>query len=213
METLALWSQYVFKDTLNIDNEELKTRCYRLRDENTRSNSISNVGGWQSSRFYNTIKRTPGNVDVSVQAPVLLKQLAEQLTPILSDVKTQYKIRNDIELIPSEYWININPEHAWNYPHTHSECIFSGTYYVNVPESGGELIFSNPTPSIYNKIVDICEYMSPVVTEKWVIKPRAGDVVIFPSWLSHFVSPNRSKEDRISIAFNVLAKSKNKIIS
>jgi hypothetical protein len=36
----------------------------------------------------------------------------------------------------------------------------------------------------------------------WSYGPVAGDLIIFPAYLSHFVESNMSVEDRISIAFN-----------
>jgi ectoine hydroxylase-related dioxygenase (phytanoyl-CoA dioxygenase family) len=36
----------------------------------------------------------------------------------------------------------------------------------------------------------------------WSYGPVAGDLIIFPAYLSHFVESNMSAEDRISIAFN-----------
>ena len=33
---------------------------------------------------------------------------------------------------------------------------------------------------------------------------QAGILYIFPSWLDHYVSPNMSKQKRISISFNII---------
>jgi len=35
------------------------------------------------------------------------------------------------------------------------------------------------------------------------IDAKAGDLIIFPGWLQHSVDTNMSKEDRISISFNL----------
>jgi len=35
------------------------------------------------------------------------------------------------------------------------------------------------------------------------LQPQAGEMVLFRSWLRHSVKPTRSKEERISIAFNI----------
>ena len=34
-------------------------------------------------------------------------------------------------------------------------------------------------------------------------KVKEGDMIIFPSWLEHYVSPNMSEDKRISISFNM----------
>ena len=38
---------------------------------------------------------------------------------------------------------------------------------------------------------------------KLEIRPEVGDLVLFPSWLVHQVTPTSGKEDRMSIAFNI----------
>ena len=42
-------------------------------------------------------------------------------------------------------------------------------------------------------------------TEEVKMKPEEGRMYVFPGWLEHGVEENQSDEDRISIAFNVLA--------
>jgi uncharacterized protein (TIGR02466 family) len=37
---------------------------------------------------------------------------------------------------------------------------------------------------------------------QWEISPKENNIVLFPSWLEHYVSDNESDEDRISISFN-----------
>jgi Putative 2OG-Fe(II) oxygenase len=39
--------------------------------------------------------------------------------------------------------------------------------------------------------------------QKLVIKPEPGMIVIFPSWMYHFVNPFHGDGERISVAFNV----------
>jgi uncharacterized protein (TIGR02466 family) len=39
--------------------------------------------------------------------------------------------------------------------------------------------------------------------QKLVIKPETGMIVIFPSWMYHFVNPYHGEGERISVAFNV----------
>jgi len=43
----------------------------------------------------------------------------------------------------------------------------------------------------------------PWTAEQTTYKPKAGMMVIFPSWLWHGVEPNMNDKPRISIAFNI----------
>lgn len=98
-------------------------------------------------------------------------------------------------------WININPQHAINKPHNHPDSLFSGCYYVQVPASSdpmsGLIEFLDPRTGA-NMV------SSPYLAFKpsLAMRPQAGQLFIFPSYLSHWVTPNAEPEDRISIAFN-----------
>jgi len=37
---------------------------------------------------------------------------------------------------------------------------------------------------------------------KFTIRPAAGTCLLWPSFVKHWVHPNRAKEDRVTIAFN-----------
>ena len=96
----------------------------------------------------------------------------------------------------------MNSTHAYNSPHRHSGYIWSGTYYVNVPEGdnrqSGAIEFADPRYIDKNNRLP----NSPLFKDNLHFKPTSGSMVIFPSYLLHWVTPNEDKEDRISIAFN-----------
>ena len=50
--------------------------------------------------------------------------------------------------------------------------------------------------------VSFYEQFNPNVVYWFEPNPKSGKLVIFPSWLCHYVYPNKSKTQRISIAFN-----------
>ncbi len=41
-------------------------------------------------------------------------------------------------------------------------------------------------------------------TDQVVVKVQTATLLLFPAWLSHSVSPNESRETRISVSFNVM---------
>lgn len=104
--------------------------------------------------------------------------------------------------VTTEGWININPQHGYNVPHRHLGYHWSGCYYVTVPvEEGsesGSIEFLSPliVPAEYKLLGASC------FREKIVMRPMPGDLLIFPSYLTHWVVPNEVDEDRITIAFN-----------
>ncbi len=100
----------------------------------------------------------------------------------------------------TDFWVNVfGTGHAQDV-HRHPNSIISGIYYVQVPADAGDLILHTPADD---------ELMPPTkrsnqlnaATQRW--KPTAGQMLLFRSWVRHSVMPNRSAEERISVAFDI----------
>ena len=83
-------------------------------------------------------------------------------------------------------------------PHTHSNNIFSGVYYL---EGGSEIQFFDPRPQ--------ASVLQPNTTEDNFnntsmlgFTSDKGVGLIFPSWLEHKVNVNNTNKTRISISLN-----------
>lgn len=128
-------------------------------------------------------------------ARILLRMMAEITRQFAPNTKFE-----SLELVP-DGWINVNSKGAYNAPHDHPGCFWSGVYYVQVPKSagdGGLIEFMSPHEVLpHNGVIQAA-----ITADKRRIKPAAGLVLIFPSHLVHWVYPNESDEDRITIAFN-----------
>lgn len=104
-----------------------------------------------------------------------------------------------------EGWVNANPTHAMNSPHDHPGSFWSGTYYVRVPQAddesdllSGAIEFLDPRGSIgANAGVE-----TSFTRGKFTARPAAGSCLMWPSFVRHWVHPNRSAEERVSVAFN-----------
>lgn len=99
-------------------------------------------------------------------------------------------------------WININGKGGFNTPHDHPGWAWSGCYYVRVPEgtterSGCIELLDNRTNLQVPTIKDAPCFMS-----KYTIKPVDGMLLLFPSWLRHWVYPNEDDIERVTIAVN-----------
>lgn len=103
-----------------------------------------------------------------------------------------------------EGWINVNPSGGYNAPHAHHGSFWSGTYYVanaggtGGAGTGGGIEFLAPhrlaTPGGLIK--------APMTAGKALFRPQAGTLLLFPSNLMHWVHPNDSAQERVTIAFN-----------
>jgi uncharacterized protein (TIGR02466 family) len=103
-------------------------------------------------------------------------------------------------------WMNVNPTGGFNAPHTHPGAHWSGVYYVRQPRvddgiSGGNsgmIEFLDPRSDLPNWRI----LQSRAFRLKRKIRPEAGEIVLFPSYLVHWVYPNETGGERVTIAFN-----------
>ena len=86
--------------------------------------------------------------------------------------------------------------------HQHSNSDISAAYYVTAHEGCGDIVFYDPRPArVYKQpIAKSPNKLNGTVNS---IKPEAGMLVLFPSYLDHSVNPNISDKKRIVISFNL----------
>jgi len=96
-------------------------------------------------------------------------------------------------LVMSEMWGNVNYKHCSNGAHIHSGAL-SGVFYLQAPKDCGRLILCNPAVRSDGHILRQPNY--PIVPENLAL-------ILFPSWLEHYVESNLSDDMRISMSFNI----------
>ena len=83
-------------------------------------------------------------------------------------------------------------------PHTHSNNIFSGVYYL---EGGSQIQFFDPRPQASVLQIDVTK-VTQSNASMLAFDSQKGDGLIFPSWLTHWVPV--TDKTRISISWNIL---------
>lgn len=152
----------------------------------------SNRRGWHSdSDFFE--RKEPAQAALAQQILRMIAQATKSVAPD-SDFSS-------IELV-CDGWINANPRGAYNAPHHHIGAFWSGTYYVQVPDEGdrdaGAIEFLSP----HKPLPGLGMIKAPVTAEKRQFRPKPGTALLFPASLLHWVHPNDSNSDRVTIAFN-----------
>lgn len=183
MNFQPIFCSFLASEVIDLDLED---SCYKIiRQENTRRND-------------------------SITQSSFLELSDKTFTPLISKVTDKFNIlhkdlglSDSVSQIVSEYWININLNDKISFPHSHPNRVFSAVYYVKAETNCGDLVFMNPNKVTCQNISDDCikEYNFYNATH-WKITPQKNLLIIFPSWLEHYVQPNLSGTDRISIAFN-----------
>ena len=108
------------------------------------------------------------------------------------------------ELEITDMWGTILKQNENHPPHTHSNNFLSGVFYLNSDAETG-IIFQDPRPAAdvlvprkktkTNENSNLLSYIS-----------KTNRLIIFPSWLLHWVPINESNRNRISISFNIQIK-------
>ena len=141
------------------------------------------------------------------QSPKDLHRLPE-LAPLFNYVtKMAYNAAESISLQKNfaimEAWANINSSRqCMNHQHTHGG-VFSGIFYLKVPEESGQLFLVNPAINPSWQGASLVEKPTQYTSESIFVNPKEGSIIIWPSYLPHAVGTNNHDEERISIAFNL----------
>ena len=161
--------------------DELYNGAYKFK-EKYESATRSNRGGYQTPPFYGEGFHPVGKEFIEK----MIYKILEEDEWILEQSKAldhTFKIRQ------WEWWYNINPKGAWNIPHTHPGATLSMVLYLT--DTNDLLNFHNPNDHILYGHTAFAR------------RTKKGDVLIFPSNLLHYVTPNESDEDRITISINL----------
>lgn len=131
-----------------------------------------------------------------------LAQLMASIQQGMDDVLAFLKIGAGARQITG-CWANVNPPGAGHALHTHPNNFLSGVYYLQVQPGADTINFHDPRPQAA-VIRPPVTGLTACNTDQVVVPVEPGDLLIFPAWLPHSVSPNESSQPRISISFNAM---------
>lgn len=144
--------------------------------KSTESVEKSNFGGWHSS--------------CDLHEHGIFKELCSLLLQTVQSAVEPYA-RSDLQFL--EMWAMVNTKYNYNAHHIH-EGLISGVFYLQVPENSGRLIFCNPA---------VRSQYHPIRNKNFPIEPERLALILFPTWLEHYVEPSKTDEERIAISFNI----------
>ena len=104
----------------------------------------------------------------------------------------------------TQSWLNYTETKQFHHKHQHPNSLVSGVFYVNCHEELDKIKFfkENSYQAIKPEIKDWNLYNS----ESWWFTVKTGDIILFPSSLTHMVENKEGTNTRISLAFNVFIK-------
>ena len=131
--------------------------------------------------------------NLHTKLPLFKKKIFETTEKICREFKFLY---NTLEI--TGMWANKLKKGDSHPPHTHSNNVFSGVYFL---EQGSPIQFFDPRPQA-SVLHPNLEYTTFDNSSMMQFNPQKGIGLIFPSWLQHWV-PTTNK-DRISISWNII---------
>ncbi len=152
----------------------------------------SNVGGWHSRPDF-LIRR-----DTVVSA--LTGWLTWALRQMIDAAAGTDAFRSPLSAFG---WATICRAGAYHAPHSHPDSAWSGVYYVDPGTDSrdqplsGVLEFLDPRAGVEAVTAPGDPYGDPLR-----VRPQAGLLVLFPSWLYHWVHPYTGQTPRIAVSFN-----------
>ncbi len=164
------------------------------RERDCASISKSNVGSWHSPSDF-------------------LQWDCAEIASVVEFFSRSVKTLNDYAVGPEKQsgdmdasaWANVSRAGHYHQPHHHPDSDWSAVYYVDdgmrtgdePDELSGRIEIMDPRTG-----VSMLNTPGQPFLGNLQFRPQPGLIVIFPSWLTHYVHPHAGTGERISIAFN-----------
>ena len=186
--TIDIFKTTIFKTKIeNLNYTKYFLNLLKIEKKNNQGKKVSNIGGFQSKN-YNVIDNKKILQDIFFNPA---REFIEKLNP-----------KKELKITLGGFWINSNLNNDYNLLHNHSGSAISGVYYLKAPKNSGCLVFQNGDLSKLSSnnfnYFDNENYYC-----RYHIEPKKFDLYLFTSETLHYVEPNRSEEERISVAFNL----------
>ncbi len=182
-------------DAMLPHNAALSDLALRLRAAEP-GTTRSNAGGWHSAG--NIFEREEPVIGLLAQH----LQAAIQHVSVVAEQITAPRVDFEATLFG---WINVNGPGDYNTPHCHPGNTWSGVYYIRtgseVPDRpmSGRIQFIDPRTRC-----EVGPTTGLALTSSIWIAPVDGMLLIFPSYLEHYVHPYSGTGERVTLAFNSL---------
>ena len=126
------------------------------------------------------------------------KFLFDPIDEIVSEVMSQMEFK-EYKIFTS--WMSkTTMGYRHGLDHSHGNSFFSGVLYLT--DKASPILFRHPLPWRHQvKFGDKNDGL--LTSNQYVMFPKKGDIVLFPSFVQHLIMPHKDPLIRYSIAFNI----------
>jgi uncharacterized protein (TIGR02466 family) len=113
--------------------------------------------------------------------------------------KTIYNPKHQVSLRVTQSWTNYTEPGQWHHKHAHPNSFVSGVFYSQANRETDKIYFYRDG---FQQIKFPPENWNAWNSESWWFDVGTGDLVLFPSSLTHMVEEVQGDQTRISLSFN-----------
>jgi uncharacterized protein (TIGR02466 family) len=179
-----------------VRNDELLRSCLSIAADDAAGQAWSKEKGYRGYTSYASLNDLPKRDPSMAALKAALDKHAAAFAKALNLDLGGRKLKLD------SLWINVLEPGGAHSGHIHPHSVLSGTYYVDVPPGSSALKLEDPRLPLMMAAPTRREDAPEEERTFVYVTPRAGDVLMWESFVRHEVPANGAKRARVSMSFN-----------
>lgn len=176
-------------------NAELLKACRTIAADDAAGQAWSKERGYRGYTSYASLNDLPKrDPDIAALVKQLDKHAAAFAKALHLDLARKLKL--------DSIWINVLDPGGAHSGHIHPHAVLSGTYYVDVPLGASALKLEDPRHPLMMAAPPRRDDAPESERTFVYVAPKAGEVLMWESFVRHEVPMNGAKKARVSISFN-----------
>jgi len=118
---------------------------------------------------------------------------------VASYFKEIYSPKHEVNLRITQSWVNYTKPGQWHHKHAHPNSFVSGVLYIKANKETDRIQFFKES---YQQIKLPVDQFNLSNSDSWWLPIGTGQLILFPSSLTHMVPAVQGEDQRVSMSFN-----------